>query len=187
MWCSFCLEVFIIYFSFGKVSNVLYQCSHSASFLTSSSMVVPLLPIALLPLTGPGRTASIQGFWKAAPLAKAVTMSLRMTLATSKFNLLTKAVKTSMYHISSSVWSDGMMGLVNLTTNAVVGTSWVTASIGLASWSVGQSFVLGSVERTVAFPSSRGPEGARQGMPNIIHSRQGNWFNWWGLLRWRSK
>ena len=53
-------------------------------------MVVPWLPIALLPLAGPGRTAAIWEFWEATPLAEAVTMSPRMTLVASKFNLLTK-------------------------------------------------------------------------------------------------
>ena len=38
-------------------------------------MVVPWLPIALLPLMGPGRTAAIWGFWKATPPAEVVTVS----------------------------------------------------------------------------------------------------------------
>ena len=150
MWCLFCLKAVIIPF-FREVCNVLYGHYHSASFLISSSTVAPWLPIALLLLMGPGRTAAIWGFQKAA-----VTVSLRTTLVTSKFNLLTKAVTTSMYHLSSSVWSDGTIELVNLTTNAVVGTSLDMASIGLASWPVSQSFISGSVERTVAFSSSGG-------------------------------
>ena len=112
----------ILTFFFTEVGNVLYGHSHSTPFPASSSMVVLWLPIAFLPLVGPGRTAAIWRFWKATLLAEAVTMSLGMTLVASKFNLLTEAVTTSMYHLSSSVWSDGMMRLVNLTTDPVVGT-----------------------------------------------------------------
>ena len=83
---------------------------------------------------GPGKTATIWGFWKATSLAEAVTVSLRMTPVDSKFNLLTETVTTSMNHLSSSVWSGRTMGLVDSTTDAVVGT----------------------VERTIASPSSGG-------------------------------
>ena len=133
-WCSSHLEAVIISFSLREVSNVPYGCSHPTSSLANSSMVVPWLLIGLLPQMGPGRTAAIQGFWKATPPAEAVTVSLRMTPVDSRFNLLTKAVTTNMYHLSSSVWSGRTMGLVNLTTDAVVGM----------------------VERTIASPSSRG-------------------------------
>ena len=113
MWCSSCLEVVIVSFLFREISNVLYGHSHSASFPTDSSTKVPWLPIALLPPLGPGRTTAIQGFWRATHPAEVVTMSLRMTLVASKFNLLTKAVTTSMFCLSSPVWLDGVMGLVN--------------------------------------------------------------------------
>ena len=134
MWCSSHLEVVIISFFFREVGNVPYGCSYPASSLASSSTVAPSLLISLLPAMGPGRTAAIWRFQKATPLAKVVTMSPRMTLVDSKFNLLTKAVTTSIYCLSSSVWSGGTMGLVNLTTDAVVGM----------------------VERTVVSPSGRG-------------------------------
>ena len=133
-WCSSHLEAVIISFFFREVSNVPYGHSHSTSSLASSSIVVPWLLIGLLPGMGPGRTAAIWGFWKATPPAEAVTVSPRMTLVDSKFNLLTKAVTTSTYCLSSSVWSGGMTGLVNLTTNAVVGM----------------------VGRTIASPTGRG-------------------------------
>ena len=125
----------------------------SVSFPASSSMVVPGLPTTLLPLVGPGRTATIQGFLKATPLDEAVTMSLRITLVASKFNLLTEAVTTSTYHLSPSAWLDGMRGPVSLTTGPVVGTIWATAPVGLVAWPVGKSFgtsTSGLVERTVA-------------------------------------
>ena len=105
---------------------------------------------------GPWRTTAIWGFWKATSPAEVVTVYTRMTLVASKFNLLTEAVTISMYHLSSSVWSDRTMGLVNSTSDAVVGSSWVMASIGLASWPVGQSSILGLIERTVVSPSGRG-------------------------------
>ena len=66
-------------------------------------MVAPWLPIALLPLMGPWKTATIQGFQKVPSPAEVVTVSLRMTPVASKFNLLTEAVTTSTYHLSSSV------------------------------------------------------------------------------------
>ena len=122
-------------------------------------MVVPWLVIALLPLVDPGRTAAIWGFWKVTPLAEAVTVSPRMTPVASKFNLLTEAVITSMYCLSSSVWLDRTMGLVNLTTNALVGTTGATTSVGPVAWPDGKSFgasPLGLVERTAASPSSGG-------------------------------
>ena len=93
--------------------------SHSASFFPSSFMVVPWLLIAPLSQMGPGRTAAIWGFWKAPLPAGMVTMSPRMTLVISKFKLLTEAVTTNTYCFSSSVQLGGMMGLVNLTTDAV--------------------------------------------------------------------
>ena len=82
-------------------------------------MVAPWLLIALLSQMGHGRTAAIWGFQKAPPPAEVVTVSPRMTPVISKFKLLTKVVTTNMYCFSSSVQLDGMMGLVNVTTNAV--------------------------------------------------------------------
>ena len=83
-------------------------------------MVVPWLLITPLARMGPERTAAIWGFWKAPPLAEAVTMSPRMTPVVSKFKLLIKVVTTNTYHFSSSVQLGGAMGLVNLTPDAVV-------------------------------------------------------------------
>ena len=160
-WCLFCLKVVIISFSFREVISVRYGNPHSTCLLTSSSMVVPWLPITLPPLMCPWRTATIQGFWKAPSPAEVVTVSPRMTPVTSKFNLLTEAVTTSMYHLSSSVWSDGV-------------TSWPVLCIRF-SWKDCDI----SLQQRVCK--------ARQGMPNIICSREGNRFNWWGLLRWRSE
>ena len=139
MWCSSHLEAVIISFFSGEVSDVPYGHSHPTYSLASSSTVAPWLLISLLPQMGPGRTAAIWGSWKATPLAEVVTLSPRMTPVDSKFNLLIEAVTTSMYPLSSFVWSGGMMGLVNLTTNGVVAT----------------------VERTVVSPSGR--EFARPG------------------------
>ena len=68
---------------------------------------------------GLGRTAAIWGFWKAPPLAEAVTVSPRMIWVVYKFKLLTAAVTTNMYCLSSSVQLGGVMGLVNSTTDAV--------------------------------------------------------------------
>ena len=128
--------------------------SHTTPFLPTSFMVAPWLLIALLSQMGPGRTAAIWGFQKATPPAKAVTISPRMTPVVSKFKLLTEVVTTNTYCLSSSIWSGGMMGLVNSTTDAVAEAHWVAASIGLASWPVGWSSILGLVERTVASPLS---------------------------------
>ena len=133
-------KVVILTFFFREVGNVPYGHSHSAFFPASSSTVVPWLPITFLPLVGPWRTATIWGFWKATLPAEAVTVSLKITPVASKFNLLTEAVTNSMYHLCSSVWFDWMMGLVNLTTDPVVGTIWVTTSIGLMAWPVDKSF-----------------------------------------------
>ena len=68
---------------------------------------------------GPGRTATIQEFWKTPPQAEAVTMSTRTTPVISKFKLLTEVVTTNMYQFSSLVQSGGTMGLINLTTDVV--------------------------------------------------------------------
>ena len=137
--------------------------SYSVSFFPSSFMSAHWLPIAPLSRMGPGRIATIWGFWKAPPLAKAVTMSLRTTPVISKFRLLTETVTTNMYHFSSSVQLVGTMGLVNSTTDVVVEAVWVEASIGLASWTIGQSSIWSLVEETVVSPfSGRDPndEGA---------------------------
>ena len=162
MWCSFHLEAVIVSFSSWEVCNVLYGHFHSASFPATSSMVAPWLVIALLPPAGPGRTAATQRFWKVTPPAEAVTVSLRMTMVDSKFNLLTKAVTTSTYCLSSLVQLDGIMGLVNSTTDAVVGTIGTTTSIGPVAWPVRKSFgasLLGLVERTLASPLVEGLQG----------------------------
>ena len=124
--------------------------SHSTSFLPSSFTVAPWLLIALLSQMGLGRTAAIWGFWKATPLAEAVTASPRMTPVVSKFKILTEAVTTNTYCLSSSIQSGRMMGLVNSTTEAAAEASWVVAWIRLASWPVSWSSILGVVERTVA-------------------------------------
>ena len=128
--------------------------SHSTSFFPSSFIVAPWLLIALLFQMGPGRTAAVQGFKKAPPPAEVVTMSPRMTLVVSKFKLLTEVVTTNMYCFSSSVWLGGMMGLVNLTADAVMEAVWVAASIKLASWPIGQSSIQSLVEGTVVPPLS---------------------------------
>ena len=83
-------------------------------------MVAPWLLITLPSQMVLGRTAAIWEFWKAPPLAEAVTVSPRMTLVVSKFKLLTKVVTIITYCLSSSVQSGGTMGLVNSTTDAVV-------------------------------------------------------------------
>ena len=131
-----------------SLASVLWHF-HSASFLPSSFMVTPWLLITLLSQMGLGRTAAIWGFWKATPPGKAVTISQKTTLVVSNFKLLTEAVTTNTYHLSSSIWLGMTMGLVNLTTNVAAEAGWVSASIGLVSWPVGWSSILGLVERTV--------------------------------------
>ena len=54
----------------------------------------------------------------------------------------------------SSIQLDGMLGLVNSTTDGAAEAGWVEASIGLASWPVGWSSIFGLVERTMASPLS---------------------------------
>ena len=141
----------------------LLWCSHSASFLPSSFMVAPWLLIALLLQMGLGRTAAIWGFWKATPLAKAVTVSPRMTLVVSKFKLLTEAVTTNTYCLSSSIQSGGTMGLVNSTTNVAAEAGWGAASIRLASLPVNWFSILGLVERTVV-PALSGGGSNKEGV-----------------------
>ena len=89
---------------------------------------------------------------------EAVTVSLRITPVAAKFSLLIEAVTTNMHCLSPSAWSDGVRGPASLTTDPVVGTTWVSTSIGPVAWPVGKSFgisTLGSVERTMASLSGR--------------------------------
>ena len=140
---------------------------HSASFLPSSFMVASWLLIALLSGMGPGRTAAKWGFWKAIPPAEAVTVSPRMNPVVSKYMLLTEVVTTNTYHLSSSIWSGGTMGLVNSTTNAAAEAGWVVASIGLASWPVSWSSIFGFGERIMASPLSWEDSNNEGVMPHV--------------------
>ena len=142
----FCPKVVMGYF--------ITRGAHSASLLSSSFTMVPWSLIALLAGTGPERTATIWGFWKALLLGKAVTVSLRMTPVVSKFNHLIEVVTTSTYHFSSSVWSSGAIGLVNSTPGRAVEAVWVAASIRLASCPLGQSSTWSLVEGNAVYTLS---------------------------------
>ena len=159
------LEAVIIFFFLREVGDIFYRQSPTESFPVSSSMVASWWPTTFLPLVGPGRTTTIWGFLKATLLTEAVTVSPRVTPVASNFSLPIKTVTTNMHHLSSSAWSDGVRGPASLTTNLVVGATWVSTSIGLVAQPVSRSFGIStsdSVKRTVASLSSRvsaGPGG----------------------------
>ena len=131
----------------------LYRWSPTKSFSASSSMVVSWQPTTFLLLVGPRWAAAIQGFSKATLLTEAVTVSLGVTLVASKFSLPIEAVTVNTHPLSSSAWLDGVSWLASSTTNLVVGTTWVSTSVGLVAKLVSRSFgvsVSDSVESTMA-------------------------------------
>ena len=134
-WCSSCLEVVIISFFFREVGNVPYGHSHPTSSLASSSTVLSWLLIGLLPWMDPGRTGYHLGILEGHSSSQSghhVPEDDSQVILNS--TSLLGAVTTSTYHLSSSVWSCRMMGLINLITDALVGM----------------------VERTITSPSGRG-------------------------------
>ena len=149
---SSCLEAVIIFSFLGEVGDILYRWSPAKSFPASSSTVVSWWPNTFL-----------LGFLKATLPTEAVTVSLRVPLVASKFSLPIEAVTINMHLLSSSTWSDGVRGPASLNTNPVVGTTWVSTSIGLMAWLVSRSFWISTsvlVKRTmVSLPGgvSAGP------------------------------
>ena len=110
MLYSSCLEVVIIFFSLGEVSDVFYGWSPAKSFPASSSMVVSWQPTTFLPLVDPGRTAAIWRFSKSTLLTEAVTVSLRVTPVASKIqppNQSSHNQHTPSFPFTLVVWGKG--------------------------------------------------------------------------------
>ena len=145
-------------FLLREVRDILYGQSPMKSFSTSSSMVVSWWPTTFLPLVGPGKAVAIWGFSKATLLTEAVTLSPGVTPVASKFSLPIEAVTVTTHHLSSSAWLDGVRELASLTTDPVVGTTWVSTSVRLVAQLVSGSFgvsISDLVKRTMASPPSR--------------------------------
>ena len=142
----------VISFFLGEVGDILY--GHSPS---KSSIVASWWPITFLPLVGPGRTATIQGFSKPSPNWCSHCVS-KDNSGGFQIQLPYQSSHHQYVPFSPSAWSDGARGLASWTTNPVVGTTWVSISIGLVAQLVGKSFGIS----TMASFSSRvftGPGG----------------------------
>ena len=82
----------------------------------------------------------MQGIPKATPPTEAITVSLDVTLVASKFSLPTEAVTINMHCFPPPTWLEGMGGPASLSTNPVVGTTWLSTSGGLVAQIVTRSF-----------------------------------------------
>ena len=77
---------------------------------------------------------------KATPPTEVITVSLEVTPVASKFSLPTEVVTINMHCFSPPTWLEGIRGPDSLSTDLVVGTTWLSASAGIVAQMVARSF-----------------------------------------------